>query len=235
MYKLTSILIFPIFALSSLLCAMDAANQELNDKLIDAAMTEDFQMVQGLLKANASVDALSSDKKTALIWSAIKGNEKICLLLIERGAQIDIQDRQGNSALIWAAYGGHENICKLLIEHGTNMYLRNNTGASALAWSQNHVNIGKLIIDKTLQTIKERRSAAIALLSIKKYNRAPHVGMQDRWVIELIARHIYEPSKCKKREVILEIADGFVGNTRRTLLEYIQKPEKQTSSKCCIQ
>ncbi len=86
-----------------------------SDALYSAARNGHLEVVECLLHAGASPDAVGVFGATALQWAALGGHEAVVELLVEQGARIGGRDpRFGADAAGWAAEGGHHELAEWL-------------------------------------------------------------------------------------------------------------------------
>ena len=72
---------------------------ELNNKLLSAAINGDINSVRESIVNGADVNAKDNDGKTALHWAAWDGKVDITTFLIEKGADVGAKDENGKTAL----------------------------------------------------------------------------------------------------------------------------------------
>jgi ankyrin repeat protein len=174
----------------------DARDYDSWTALMWAARNGSKEICQLLIDAKAQVDAISYDALTPLILATIEGRKKVCLLLIDANAQVDKKGKNGWTALMWAAWQGNRKVCQLLIDANAQVYAKDAGGWTALtcAARRNHHKICQLLIDAMLKHIKQNRARVIALLGIKKFNKAKCMNPIDRNVIQAIAHQIFDPA-----------------------------------------
>lgn len=73
------------------------------------------EMVNTLLSAGASVNAITPHGGTALMHAAFNNHVRIAQSLIERGADIDFSSLNGTTALIYAAQFGHVDMVRYFL------------------------------------------------------------------------------------------------------------------------
>ena len=76
------------------------------------------RVVQALIRAGASLDAVTTYQWTALYWATFKGHTDIAQVLIDAGADVHASDKQGTTVLTEAAIGGRKDIERALIAAG---------------------------------------------------------------------------------------------------------------------
>jgi ankyrin repeat protein/tetratricopeptide (TPR) repeat protein len=101
--------------------------------LMTAALFENNNVVNVLLKNGAEVNLQDSDKKTALHWACIgievsTGKASIAKMLLDYGADIEARDKWGNAPLFLAAFNHQTAIVDLLIASGANQEVKNDGG-----------------------------------------------------------------------------------------------------------
>jgi len=85
--------------------------------LLAAAREGEPELVEGLVKAGAPVEARDGRGFTPLILATYHGHLSTSRVLLAHGADPCAVDRRGNSALMGAAFKGHSEIVQLLLEH----------------------------------------------------------------------------------------------------------------------
>lgn len=108
---------------------------------IAAALTEQVNVIEFLLKKGALINGKGSISRTALTHAAYANNTYIASFLLDRGADINIQDEVGNTALIVASYKGNVETVELLINRGADLEIKDKFGVNALG---NAIEIGNL-------------------------------------------------------------------------------------------
>jgi ankyrin repeat protein len=114
--------------------AISACGNNLDDKLVQAAMDGNTEALKTILAKGADVNA--TDRKfqsTALMWAAHNGHAEAVLLLIEKGAAIDQKGNKGETALWFAAQKGQLETLKILAEKGSDINVVGRDGNTALA------------------------------------------------------------------------------------------------------
>ena len=86
--------------------------------LMNAALSGDTELVEGLIKAGASVDIQASFGDTALMC-ATKANNRECVeKLVHSGANVNLQGANGKTSLAYASSQGNLEILELLLQNG---------------------------------------------------------------------------------------------------------------------
>jgi ankyrin repeat protein len=101
--------------------------------LMTAALFENNNVVNVLLKNGAEVSLQDSGKGTALHWACIgievsTGKASIAKMLLDYGADIESRDKWGNAPLFLAALNHQTAIVDLLIASGANQEVKNDDG-----------------------------------------------------------------------------------------------------------
>ncbi|KAF0531633.1 serine/threonine-protein phosphatase 6 regulatory ankyrin repeat subunit B-like [Gigaspora margarita] len=89
--------------------------------LIYAARNGHLKIVETLLKNEANVNIIDSDKRTALNWAAENGHTDVVKILIRHGANVNAIDKDEHTALNRAAKKGRVEIIKTLKKHKANV------------------------------------------------------------------------------------------------------------------
>ncbi|HEY5603873.1 MAG TPA: ankyrin repeat domain-containing protein [Gammaproteobacteria bacterium] len=85
--------------------------------LIVAALAGDYQLVNTLINAGASIEEYDQAKSTALIVAAKENNTNIVKRLLSVGANINAVDSNGTDALKYALERGHRDVVKAIQEY----------------------------------------------------------------------------------------------------------------------
>jgi ankyrin repeat protein len=110
------------------------------DALVDAAFRGQATVVDRLLAAGASIDAIDKGGNTPLVSAAWGGRDEMLLMLLQRGADLA---GSGGRALEFAANAGHVSTVQLLAGRGVALDGRNGYGWTPLmtaAW-QGHAEV----------------------------------------------------------------------------------------------
>ncbi len=99
---------------------LDKSCSELQEKLIEAAGTNDIQRMRQLLREGANASAMSGDFYSPLEQAASNGHLNAALLLLNNGANVNYFHWIRGSALSNATYAGHTEIVELLLSRGAN-------------------------------------------------------------------------------------------------------------------
>ena len=100
--------------------------------LMQAAASNQPEILNLLLRWGAYFDLQDNDGWTALMWAAERGHTEIVELLINAGAEVDWQDDIGKTALMLAASYGQTETVVLLISKGVDLNIQNRWGYIAL-------------------------------------------------------------------------------------------------------
>ena len=98
-----------------------------------------------LLKAGASVDAISCCDQTPLSIACQLCHVDVCMVLLKHGACINHQDAWGNTPLMHACSARKSarlssSLTKLLLQHGANVHITNKQGLTAMHIAVAHQN-----------------------------------------------------------------------------------------------
>ncbi|WP_455366559.1 ankyrin repeat domain-containing protein, partial [Kaarinaea lacus] len=85
--------------------------------LIIAAQMGDYQLVNTLINAGASIEEYDQEKRTALIVAAKKNNKNIVKKLLSVGADVNAVDVSGANALKHAEELGHREVVKAIQDY----------------------------------------------------------------------------------------------------------------------
>jgi ankyrin repeat protein len=109
--------------------------EELDRRLISAAMNGQTETVRALLAAGADVHATND---SALCSAACWGHTEVVKALLASGADVHAYD---DEALRFAAYNGHTEIVKVLLASGADVHARDD---EALRWAARNGRTGTL-------------------------------------------------------------------------------------------
>ena len=117
-----------------LLIAPGLALAQVDSPVADAARRGDLEVVRGLLREGADVNAPQGDGMTALHWAAERGDEGLCEVLLYAGARVDAGTRIGHyTPLHLAARAASEAVVALLLDAGSDVDVRTtNSGVAPL-------------------------------------------------------------------------------------------------------
>ena len=101
--------------------------------LFDAARLNRLDLVDGLVKLGADLDATNEQGFTPLILAGYAGHGEMVSALVEAGADpCKPGDARGNTALMGVAFRGHDAIASQLIATGCDINATNAMGQTAL-------------------------------------------------------------------------------------------------------
>ena len=115
----------------------DRASIDVNEKLLDAIMADDYDEVKNLLEKGACPNFVTSslmEGTSTPFHSAVRSNKvNIVRCMLEYGADVNLVDEDGDSPLFSAVYKSIDpEIRKCLLENGANANHVNNAGNTAL-------------------------------------------------------------------------------------------------------
>jgi len=201
------------------------SQDDLDERLLDAAYLGSDQQVALLILDGANVNARGDRGHTPIIIAAIQGHYEICEMLVGSKADVNAKDADGVTALMYAAEWGRNEICRLLIARGADVHEIDNDGWTALWWaaSEKRKIACKLLIDAMIKPTKEQVDATVALLGISKNRRSEQLNLVGRDVVKLIGQQVFNENKAKTRAQIMKIKD--VG-LRNELLDYLNRSKQ---------
>ncbi len=101
-----------------------------------AVRQNDFELVDRMLRAGASVNAANRYAVTPLKLAAVNGDAKLLARLLDAGGDANAASTDGETLLMTAARGGHVDAARLLIERGAEVDAREQWhGQTALMWA----------------------------------------------------------------------------------------------------
>ena len=199
-----------------------------------------FVCLNALLIGSASL-AMDVDQNgqhpraVELCNAALNGNKKLVQELLDAGVPVDATNNEGDTALMYAARRGHKEISLFLIDANAQIDAKNNDGRTALMWAARwgRKKICQLLVDAMLKPIKQKRAAAIALLGMKKYNRATCMRSNNKDEIQIIAHLIFDPREIKDLFAqINSISNATLQDEMRAYIHQQMNPER--NSYCTI-
>jgi ankyrin repeat protein len=165
------------------------------NKIIRFLCLNALVMSSALLAMNSDQNGQNADQGEELRYAASAGNLELVQELLARHVPVDAKSNYGQTALIQAASYGRKEVCQLLIDAKARINTKDSFGLTALmAAAYGYKEVCQLLVDAMLKPIKENRAAAIALLGLKKFNKAACMSQNDRNIIQLIAHQIYNPA-----------------------------------------
>lgn len=100
-----------------------------------SAISNNFQIAEMLLMANAHINARNEHNETPLFLSCGFGYLEIVNILLTKGANVNLPDKNGITPLMNASRGSHFEIVKLLLLHNADVNTRDLEGNTALHWA----------------------------------------------------------------------------------------------------
>ena len=107
-----------VCVLTMLLAAAGLSAGTLGRRLIEAAKTENYELVKGLLAQGSDVNVRLPDGGTALHWAAYRDSAEITGLLIGAGASVNAENDYGVTPLALASTNGNAAIIEQLVRSG---------------------------------------------------------------------------------------------------------------------
>ncbi len=104
---------------------LDATIDNQTTALMKAAQLARLDVIDELVRLDASVDLRNADGNTALWFACFSNKAAIVKRLIGAGAVLDNQNDNGATCLMYAASSGKAAILKLLLDAGADAQLRN--------------------------------------------------------------------------------------------------------------
>jgi ankyrin repeat protein len=131
-----------------LFISVTAFAEDLNQKLTDAAVRGQTEIVTDLLSRNADVNAKDMTGSTALALAASNGHTETVKVLLARGAMVNLRNKFGFTALFCAASNGHPETVAVLLANGAQVNEKINDGWTALitAAQEGHTEIVKVLL-----------------------------------------------------------------------------------------
>ncbi len=100
-----------------------------------SARDGDLELVEGLVRAGAPIDAVDHKGYSPLILASYHGHLNVVNILLELGADPCQGDKRGNTAMMGAAFKGHQEIVARLSEAPCGVDQTNGQGRTALMFA----------------------------------------------------------------------------------------------------
>jgi ankyrin repeat protein len=120
---------------------VDTSDDKKRTPLHHAAMNDQEEMINYLLKRGANKEAVDQQDTTPLVLAAAWGKANAVKALIQGRAEVNTTDKDGKSAVYWAAQEGHVEVLEILLQHEeatqvsfASEHYRQNTPLHVAAW-----------------------------------------------------------------------------------------------------
>lgn len=113
----------------------------LDRNLITAASIGDAELVNRLLAAGASAQAVDERGRTALLAAVYNRRNEVARTLVLAGADVNRQDAESNSPFLVAAATGQIDIVRLALSHGADTRSTDRYDGTALIAASQHGNV----------------------------------------------------------------------------------------------
>lgn len=147
----------------ALACVINTASAQ-TLSLFVAARSNDVNLAQTLLSANADVNQTDGQGYTPLILATYNDNFEVAQFLLKHGASTEIKDHSGRTALMGACFKGHEREVKLLLDNGANASAVDSKGLTSTMYA---VMFGRISIVLMLRAAETAKSAPPQVSSTK--------------------------------------------------------------------
>lgn len=176
--------------------------------LIKAVVLGRKEICALLIEKNAPVDERDDSNCTPLFRAIVSNHAHICELLIEKKASIDA-DADGWTTLMQAAAWARNNICEVLIKKNASINTKTSDGNTALIIAANRENeqTSRILIDCMVESIKQKWTALLTLVGIKKFRKKDYSRHASRDVMHLIIQQAWELIKHEKKQPFDQIDD----------------------------
>jgi ankyrin repeat protein len=104
----------------------------LDEELIDAAVTGNLNAAERCLNIGAYVNFTGADGYMPLHWAARNGHADTVTLLLDRGADLTAKDKLGHTPLHRAAHNGRTDIAANLLGRGADPCVKANDSVTPL-------------------------------------------------------------------------------------------------------
>lgn len=114
--------------------------QQINQKLLNAASSGDFERVKWWLAAGADINYQEPAKHayTPLLAASFDARTEICKFLIENKANVNVTDNRGNTPLMYTVKAKGLFAFNALLDAGADPNRINKKGNSALIWASHY-------------------------------------------------------------------------------------------------
>ncbi len=106
--------------------------EKIADMYFDAARFGRVDILSGLLKAGAPLEARNKKGYTAFILAAYNNQSEAAGFLAMRGADVCARDGRGNTAQMGVAFAGHDDMARTLLTYDCDVDMQNKNGQTAL-------------------------------------------------------------------------------------------------------
>lgn len=205
------------------------SRDEINKKLLHAAMMGDFSGVQAALEADAAVNISDFYGNTALIFASESGYAAVVeLLLSQPSIDVNVANQFGTTALMDASINGHIQIVRLLLTHkNINRHQVNQEQKTALvlAYENEHVDIVNLFLTQKETYVRRDPRWNLNLMSATAWTMAVEASYVDIVKLCLAQNHadmrdsiIETGLKAASKGGHVEIARLFLDEKKETKL-----------------
>ena len=149
----------------------DVRDEEGNTSLMRAALDGQTEIVKGLLRNGADVNAQNLEGRTALMFAIINLRTATVKTLLQFGADVNVQARRGCTPLMLAACSGDIGITQALLIRGAD--------ARKICWPGKTALV--VAIEHSYNAIAELLKRAIGKSArVKPEKRASEIGSRER-------------------------------------------------------
>jgi ankyrin repeat protein len=155
------LIIFLLLILSSISYSQDF------DKLANAVVNKDLNMLDSLLNAGIDINVTEEDRGATvlLIACSFKDYENVVSILISRGADVNFKGKDGRTPLMWAA-GNSLETSKILLDNGADIKAKGDDGMNAFIQSAFGI-LSKKVDTKVMDLLIENGADVNSALSGK--------------------------------------------------------------------
>jgi uncharacterized protein len=171
--------VFRIAALAGVLISLwplpAAAQVELfkSDRLIDATISNDYELAKSELIKGHIPDPVDSYRRTPLIIAAMAGNPDLVELLVKYKANLNTRDEAGAGAFHYAAARGHTDVVEMLVELGAKINIENRQGMTPLmvAAADGKIEIVQILLNSKADATRNDFTGRSALMWAERNGR----------------------------------------------------------------
>lgn len=150
-----------------------------NDKLLQAARTNDLVLAQSALSSGADANIKNDEGTPTVVVAAAYGSDRVLNLLLDKDAQVNATSAFGNTAAMLAAFNDNASSLTMLARHGANLFARNSYTWTASEVAEKLGNIkslkalldsGASVFDEYISPSNEMGGATLILEAVVQQN-----------------------------------------------------------------
>uniref|UniRef100_A0A0A1X959 GA-binding protein subunit beta-1 n=1 Tax=Zeugodacus cucurbitae TaxID=28588 RepID=A0A0A1X959_ZEUCU len=168
-----------------------------------AAMNNQYEVCDALLKGGINKDSKTKVDRTPLHMACFYGNERIVELLLSKKCVVNPRDMLRMTPLHWAVEKGHKSIARLLLKHNADVTLTSKFGKTPIALA---------VLTEQADLLEELETARQSQIN-RKYNEEHEKETSDavNSIMGLTTFSTEEPMSSTK--ITLEVDDELTNNS----------------------